>query len=45
MKSTHNDCDAVLRVILIGDGAVGKSSIMLRYCEDKFDPKHIMTIG
>lgn len=39
------DVDAVIKLLLLGDGAVGKSSLLLRYCEDKFDHKHILTIG
>uniref|UniRef100_A0A9J2P676 Peptidyl-prolyl cis-trans isomerase H n=1 Tax=Ascaris lumbricoides TaxID=6252 RepID=A0A9J2P676_ASCLU len=31
-------------VVLLGEGAVGKSSLMLRYVENKFNPRHISTI-
>eukprot|EP01057_Protomagalhaensia_wolfi_P006254 Protomagalhaensia_wolfi_Nauph_80__6253@NODE_950_length_1857_cov_22_175468_g717_i0_p1_GENE_NODE_950_length_1857_cov_22_175468_g717_i0NODE_950_length_1857_cov_22_175468_g717_i0_p1_ORF_typecomplete_len440_score46_40Ras/PF00071_22/1_1e59Roc/PF08477_13/1_8e27Arf/PF00025_21/1_2e18FeoB_N/PF02421_18/4_6e08Gtr1_RagA/PF04670_12/6_7e08GTP_EFTU/PF00009_27/1_7e05ATP_bind_1/PF03029_17/0_00012SRPRB/PF09439_10/0_00038RsgA_GTPase/PF03193_16/80RsgA_GTPase/PF03193_16/0_083MMR_HSR1/PF01926_23/0_15MMR_HSR1/PF01926_2 len=45
MKAKGRDVDAVLKLLLLGDGAVGKSSLLLRYCENKFDHKHIITIG
>lgn len=32
------------KVVLLGEGCVGKTSIVLRYVEDKFNPKHISTI-
>jgi Ras-related protein Rab-1A len=33
------------KVILLGDGAVGKSSLIRRFVVDKFDDKYILTIG
>jgi small GTP-binding protein len=33
------------KVLLIGDGSVGKTSLVRRYVIDKFDDKYIMTIG
>jgi small GTP-binding protein len=35
----------VLKVISVGDGAVGKSSIALRFSEDKFGEEYLSTIG
>lgn len=32
------------KVVLLGEGAVGKTSIVLRYVEDKFNDKHISTL-
>lgn len=31
------------KVVLLGEGAVGKSSILLRYVENKFNNKHLST--
>ncbi|VDO33159.1 unnamed protein product [Haemonchus placei] len=31
-------------VVLLGEGAVGKSSLLMRYVENKFSPRHISTI-
>jgi small GTP-binding protein len=35
----------VFKVVVIGDGAVGKSSITIRTCYGKFDRAYISTIG
>lgn len=32
------------KVVLLGEGAVGKTSIVLRYIEDKFNNRHISTL-
>jgi len=31
--------------LIIGDSGVGKTNILLRFCEDKFTPNHLSTIG
>ena len=31
--------------MLLGESGVGKSSIALRFCQDKFDDLHDVTIG
>jgi len=33
------------KVIVVGDGAVGKTSIIVRYVKGEFDPTYIKTIG
>ena len=33
------------KVVLLGDSAVGKTSMVRRFVEDKFDDKYITTIG
>lgn len=35
----------VLKVIIAGDGNVGKTSLIRRYCEGKFEQSRIATIG
>ncbi len=35
----------IYKVCLVGDGGVGKTSLVLRYCENKFKENYIMTIG
>lgn len=35
----------VLKVVVAGDGAVGKTSLIRRYCEGKFDIARVQTIG
>jgi small GTP-binding protein len=39
------DYDYLIKLIIIGDSGVGKSSILSRYCDDEFSINHITTIG
>lgn len=32
------------KVVLLGEGCVGKTSMALRYVEDKFNDKHLTTL-
>ena len=32
------------KIVLLGEGCVGKTSCVLRYVEDKFNDKHITTL-
>lgn len=32
------------KVVLLGEGCVGKTSVVLRYVEDKFNDKHLTTL-
>ena len=32
------------KVVLLGEGCVGKTSLVMRYVEDKFSDKHITTL-
>ena len=36
--------DFLIRMILIGDTSVGKTSLLLRFTEDLFNASHIATI-
>ena len=45
MAKKQIDYDFLLKTIIIGDSSVGKSSIMLRQCDDTFNPSYISTIG
>jgi len=44
-SNNHQNKSALLKVILLGDGGVGKSSLMNRYVCDSFDEKCFHTIG
>jgi len=34
-----------IKIVLLGDASVGKSSLVLRFCNDKFEDKYKVTIG
>eukprot|EP00998_Keelungia_sp_KM082_P007962 NODE_4148_length_811_cov_56.350877_g4125_i0.p1 GENE.NODE_4148_length_811_cov_56.350877_g4125_i0~~NODE_4148_length_811_cov_56.350877_g4125_i0.p1 ORF type:complete len:225 (+),score=64.62 NODE_4148_length_811_cov_56.350877_g4125_i0:60-677(+) len=40
-----SDYDLIVKVVLIGDSGVGKSSLLLRFSDDMFDSNYIATIG
>lgn len=40
-----DDFDHTIRILLLGDSGVGKTSLMLRFSEDKFAPTMISTAG
>ena len=33
------------KLLIIGDSGVGKTNILLRFCEGNFTPSHLTTIG
>jgi len=35
----------ILKIAIVGNGSVGKTSLVLQYCEKKFSENYIMTIG
>ncbi|KAH3903088.1 probable Ras-related protein SEC4 [Saccharomycodes ludwigii] len=37
--------DSILKILLIGDSGVGKSCLLIRFVDDKFNPSFITTIG
>lgn len=37
--------DLLVKLLLIGDSGVGKSCLLLRFCDDQFTPSFITTIG
>ena len=45
MQSNNSGADRVYKLLLIGESNVGKTSIILRYTENKFDPSGISTCG
>ena len=44
-KMARAEYDHLFKLLLIGDAAVGKSSIMLRFTDDTFDDHLQSTIG
>lgn len=41
----QTDYDYIFKILLIGDSAVGKSSLLLRFAEDIFTDSFLPTIG
>ena len=37
--------DYIFKIVILGDSWVGKSNILLRYCDDKFNNNFNATIG
>uniref|UniRef100_A0A8C5N560 Ras-related protein Rab-21 n=1 Tax=Gouania willdenowi TaxID=441366 RepID=A0A8C5N560_GOUWI len=44
MAATGGGKTYSFKVVLLGEGCVGKTSLVLRYCENKFNDKHITTL-
>ena len=42
MSQTHN---VLIKYIIVGDSAVGKSCLLLQFTESRFVPVHDLTIG
>jgi small GTP-binding protein len=42
---TDKDYDIMIKLLLLGDGGVGKTSLMLRYSDDKFSTSLLATAG
>ena len=45
IATTQNKKNKVLKVVLLGDGGVGKSSLMSVYVNERFDPMPPHTLG
>jgi small GTP-binding protein len=45
MAKRSSEHDFLFKTIIIGDCSVGKSSVMLRQCDDTFQTSYISTIG
>ena len=45
MLPNNSGADRIYKILLIGESNVGKTSIILRYTENKFDPSGISTCG
>jgi Ras-related protein Rab-8A len=44
-QSQQSSDAGVIRLLLLGDSAVGKSSLLLRFCEGRFENNFVITIG
>lgn len=42
---TEDKHDYLVKLVIIGNSAVGKTNILLRYATDKYRTSHVSTIG
>ena len=40
-----DEAEYLLKILIIGDSGVGKSSLLVRYCDEKFNPSQAATVG
>ena len=45
MSGRSFEADYIFKVVVVGDGAVGKTSLILRYTQGSFNTNYIRTIG
>lgn len=45
MSANTKQFDYLMKMLLIGNSSVGKSCILMRFCNDEFTPSFIATIG
>jgi len=45
MSKGSNAYDFLAKVLIIGDSGVGKTCLLLRFCENNFTTSHLATIG
>ncbi|CAK0857230.1 unnamed protein product, partial [Prorocentrum cordatum] len=45
VASAMADGEHLVKLLLLGDSAVGKSSLLVRLCDGKFDSNFVLTIG
>ena len=43
--SAKGDFDMQLKLLLLGDSGVGKTALLMRFCDDKFSATFISTVG
>lgn len=44
-KHMNEPYDYFVKLIIIGDSAVGKTSLMMKFCDDQHFSSHLPTIG
>lgn len=45
MAQKKTDFDYLVKLLIIGDSGVGKTCLLMRYCENLFTNNHLTTIG
>ena len=41
----NREYDYLFKIVIVGNSAVGKSSLLLRFTDDSFNSSHLATIG
>ena len=44
-KGRGDAADMLFKIIIIGDTGVGKTNVLIRFCDNDFRPSYIATIG
>ncbi len=44
-QNKKNGYDHLVKLLIIGDSGVGKTCLLLRFCENSFTTSHLTTIG
>jgi len=44
-KQKDTEYDWIFKLLIIGDSGVGKTNLLLRFCDDKFATSHLPTMG
>ncbi|CAD8065061.1 unnamed protein product [Paramecium primaurelia] len=45
IANKKDNFDWLIKILLIGDSGVGKTNVLLRFCENNFQPTYLSTIG
>lgn len=45
MALASQNFEVLIKILIVGDSAVGKTCMLLRYCDDRFSMSHLPTIG
>jgi Ras-related protein Rab-8A len=45
MQSQTGGYDWLAKILVLGDSGVGKTNLLLKYCDRSFNPSHLATIG
>lgn len=44
-RQKDNEYDWIFKLLIIGDSGVGKTNLLLRFCDEKFATSHLATMG
>lgn len=45
MSNSNSSYDAKVKILMLGESGVGKSSVLLRFTDDKFNNNFVTTLG